>query len=99
MFKSVPLEVVQIRHAVPDGSGAVVWNSREAAAVLLNAAEKLQPETSGIVAEEQTFLLISETPPVPGDRLCRQQEELEIRSVRIFRSLEGKIIAYRCIAR
>jgi hypothetical protein len=97
MSEAIPLEPVEISSAVPDGSGALTWTVADARAIQLHSAEKNIPETSGIVAEEKIFLVFAENSPHAGDRIRWRGEDFDIRSVRIFHSFSGKIIAYRCV--
>lgn len=97
MFENIPLEPAVIRTAVPDGSGNIVRTPFEARAVLLRQTEELQPETSGIVKDQKTFLIFAEKAPAPGDLFCWHETEFEIRTVYTIRSLAGKTIAYRCV--
>ena len=97
MFETFPLETAELKKAVADNSGGIDWISTKVGAIVLSATEKLQPPTSGIIEGENIFLIFTMERPSPGDQLVFATCCFEIRSVRIFRSMTGKIIVYRCV--
>ncbi len=89
MLESLPLESASLWEKEEDGS-FVEFAVR--AAVL----EAGSLGSSGGEVCESLCWVVADVPPRPGDRLVLRERCFDLAEVRVFRNLDGRVVAYRC---